>query len=108
MEQTLERNKHDDGIGKYIVIKVEDLNFKPNSAETLAIGILANPHAVKFGKVGEEDEFFVIMLKDVCSRDALIGYARKAMEVGLENLGRTVQALAERAGFLSKFCKLPD
>ena len=106
--EILDRNKHEDGLGKYIVIKVEDLNFRPTTSETLAIGILANPHAVKFGMVGEEDEFFVVMLKDECSRDALIAYARKACEVGLVQLGQAVQNLAERAGFLSKFCKLPD
>jgi len=106
--ETLDRLKNEDGIGKYIVIKVDELNFRPRSAETLAIGILANPKAVKFGRVGEADEFFVIMLKDECARDALIAYARKACEIGLVKFGQAVQNLAERAGFLSKFCKLPD
>ncbi len=107
-KEELDLNIQKEDIGKYIVIKVDDLNFKPTTAETLAIGILANPHAVRFGKAGNPDEFFVIMLKDECARDALVAYARKAAEIGLEVLGQSVQKLAERAGFMSKFRKLPD
>lgn len=106
--EILDRNKHEDGLGKYIVIKVEDLNFRPTTSETLAIGILANPHSVKFGRPGEQDEFFVLMLKDECAREALVAYARKAISIGLVNLGRAVQTLAERAGFMSLFCKRAD
>lgn len=63
---------------------------------------------VKDDGVGERNEHFVIMLKDSYARDALLAYAVAAKADGNVEYAEDVQALANRSGPLSPFCKRPD
>lgn len=84
----MDRNINPDGRGKYAL-----LNLRTNQ--------------VQWGLVGEEDEFFVIKLKDKYARDALLAYARAAYADDID-WSMEVADLAERAGAQSPFCKAPD
>ena len=57
--------------------------------------------------VGEEHEFFVIMLKDRHAEDALVAYANSIQGRDME-FAVDVMDLANRAGHRSPFCKDPD
>lgn len=103
----LQRNEHDDGLGKYIAVKVEALATRPTTPEELAAAILAHPEAVMFGRVGERDEFFLMMLKDKNADGGLYGYAANAATDDLEYASQVAQ-MATRAGKNSPFCKNPD
>lgn len=97
---------------KYILIKTEI--FKafnepvPKNTHELVRLITKHPEAAIFYKENSEDEFFVVMVRDVNSRKALIGYARSAILLGQQKLATAVQLMAERAGFLSRYVKRPD
>lgn len=84
----LDRNINDNGRGKYAL-----LNLRTNKIE--------------WGFVGEEDEFFVIKLRDRNARPALMAYALSVGERDTEFAWDVIQ-LANRAGVSSKFCKDPD
>lgn len=64
-------------------------------------GILEN------NNVNSPDEAFVIKLKDTFARPALRTYAKRARRYDAE-YASDVFLLAQRAGRLSPFCKLPD
>lgn len=97
---------------KYIVIKTEifeAFNEKyPTTPQDLARLIVKHPEAILENKIEGEDEYFVLMLKDVHARPALIAYARSAAEKGHRLFSQMVSCLAERAGILSRFVKEPD
>jgi hypothetical protein len=57
---------------------------------------------------GEENEHFVIMLKDRHARAALLAYAKDAADFGEHEYSRDVQELANRAGQMHPNCKAPD
>lgn len=95
------------GIGKYIVINTTKLACMPRSVDDLIRLIEAAPEAVEFGPVGGREEFFVMKLKDVNSRPALMAYA-DAARVHDATYAEEVAALAERAGIMHTLCKLPD
>lgn len=57
---------------------------------------------------GEENEHFVIMLKDRHARAALLEYAKDAKEAGENEYSNDVMALANRAGPMHPNCKAPD
>jgi hypothetical protein len=84
----LDRNVNKDGLGKYALI-----NLRTNKIE--------------WGRAGEEDEFFVIKLKDVNAHAALRAYA-KAARVFDSEFADEIDALAERSGVRSPFAKVPD
>lgn len=84
----MDRNINPSGLGKYAL-----LNLRTNQ--------------VQWGRVGEEDEFFVIKLKDKHAKVALQAYAQSAVLDDPE-WAEEVYALSERAGPLSPFCKRPD
>lgn len=85
----LDRNLHPGGVGKYSVI--DNRTGK----------------VVERSGIGEENEFFVIMLKDVHALPALGAYAASAIHTDNE-YATEVQNLMLRAGPNSKFCKEPD
>ena len=84
----LDRNENTSGRGKYAL-----LNLRKDTIE--------------WGCTGEQDEFFVIKLKDKHARTALLAYS-KSIETEDEEFSIEVAQLAARAGPLSKFCKAPD
>lgn len=103
----LDRNLNADGKGKYALINLRKIEGNPQTAEELAAAILKNPECVEFGRVGEQDEFFVIKLKDEYAPDGLRGYGARAWASDAE-YGSKVLDLARRSGKNSPFCKKPD
>ncbi len=84
----LDRNENHDGTGKYAL-----LNLRTNQ--------------IQWGRPNEDDEFFVIKLKDRHSLPALIAYADSIRGVDPEFAGE-VDQLAARSGCNNLFCKDPD
>jgi hypothetical protein len=101
------------GRGKYALLKLRDLAlFEPNSITEPtpihdAIKLLDDSGMIDWGTECSESEFFVIRLRDQYARDALEAYAVVA-ELDDPEYGQEVQALADRAGRNSPFCKAPD
>jgi len=86
----LDRNINADGLGKY-----ELKNLRTGEVVTDC-------------GVGEEHEFFVIMVKDINAPGGLFGYAMAAMGNGDDEFAEEVREMARRAGLNSPFCKVPD
>ena len=103
------------GIGKFALIRMDKLpTYKPETpakpsahAVGAALGILEAAGLVEHGQPNTENEFFVLKLKDVNAREALESYASAAWLTDKE-LSREVDALSDRAGNKSKWCKRPD
>jgi hypothetical protein len=107
----LDRNINSDGKGKYALINLRKIEGNPQTAEELAAAILKNPEAVEFGRVGEQDEFFVIKLKDFHADAALYAYVQDIRNHGdssQEQYALQVEQLGHRAGVGNPFCKKPD
>lgn len=79
----LDRNLNPDGLGKY-----ELKNLRTGQVITDC-------------GVGEEHEFFVIMLKDSCAQAA-------EFRLGDAEWSDEVREMARRSGPASPFCKVPD
>lgn len=109
----LDRNK---GHGKYAIINLRKVDgYKPLGgmptveAVASAIAMLGKAGLINYGEPGTENEFFVVMLKDLCADFALRGYANAAAEMMKDREYATdVMNLAKRAGTASQFCKVPD
>lgn len=106
----LMRNVTPNGQCKYAAVRMDKLqalsdDSKEKAVRALlqlsALGLLENPVP------GEQEEFFLIKLKDRHSRRALEAYASSALTTDAE-LASEVMALSKRAGDLSPFCKEPD
>jgi hypothetical protein len=64
---------------------------------------------LEWGDPGTENEFFVIMLKDIYAAAALKAYATAILnEGGDEEYADEVLQLAKRTGPNSSWCKKPD
>ncbi len=103
----LDRNN---GIGKYAVINMRNIKAAMESGETgvrNAIAVLEHHGLINYGPPGNENEFFVIMLKDAHADAALATYATLASADDPE-YGADVLELARRSGTNSPFCKMPD
>jgi len=85
----LVRNITEDGKCKYSLIE----NLKDGKIE--------------HGLPGTEDEFFVLKLKDVHSKAALLAYAESINSEDPE-FAEEVRDLASRSGTDSPWCKSPD
>lgn len=72
-----------------------------------ALQVLANHGLINHGQPHSENEFFVIMLKDVNADTALTAYAMSAKDDDKE-YSDDVMTLAKRSGINSKYCKNPD
>lgn len=105
----LDRNVNTNGRGKYAVVKLRKLPDDPGKRADCehAMRILANNSMLFMDKPGDENEFFVLMLKDNFSGAALYTYAEVTSDV-LPEYSSDVKELARRAGPLSPFCKVPD
>ena len=84
----LDRNINQDGKGKYAL-----LNLRTNKIE--------------WGNLYDEDEFFVIKLKDKYARAALTAYANAAWHDD-EEWFNEIMELAKRSGRDHPNCKKPD
>lgn len=109
----LDRNQNPDGLGKYAILALRELadiraddGSLPSEIRD-AIATLDNAGIIQWGRVGEEDEFFLVKLRDVNAPGALEGYAQKANTTDPE-FAAEVRSMLSRAGSLSPFCKTPD
>ena len=84
----LDRNENVNGLGKYALI-----NLRTNE--------------VQWGRVGNDDEFFVIKLKDRNAQEALLAYAH-SIEPKDPEFAKEVRALANRSGPNHPACRDPD
>jgi hypothetical protein len=73
----LERHGGDQARGKYAVVRLRGIDRKTPEAEALR-SLTVGGH-VEFGNPGDEDEFFVVKLKDLYAPAALTAYAAAAM-----------------------------
>lgn len=113
----LMRNVTTDGHGKYAVVnmkKVDEMCSPTNDqfgryAQEIksALEILERRGVLTYGTDGAKDEFFVLMLKDRFSKNALEAYAGSVRPHDGE-MANDVLELAARAGIDSPFCKDPD
>lgn len=96
----LMRNITPDGFCKYAAIrndKIAKLNTSDKAGahqamETLALlGVLENP------KVGDEEEFFLIKLKDRRAPKPLLTYAMVSEEEGDKEMAEDVREMAQRS-----------
>jgi hypothetical protein len=100
----LDRNTNKDGAGKYALVRLrgtlsEDAKY--------ALALLQEEGVLDWGRRGDDDEFFVIRLKDKYAADALASYARAARKDDAE-WANEVDALAARSGPNHPLCKRPD
>jgi len=94
--------------GKYLVINISKFVVVPTTIEELIDKLVQHPEAVEFDcGIGQQNEAFVIKLKDIHSRAALMGYAISAKE-DEPGYAQQVKELAERSGIYSRYCKTPD
>ncbi len=103
----LDRNSNTFGFGKYALIKLRNLNENITPEIKKAIDVLTESNMIEYGRIGTENEFFVVKLKDINSPGALNGYADEAIKTDPE-LAEDVRLMAFRAGINSPFCKKPD
>lgn len=102
------------GDGKYAIIHLrrarvirDGENNEDKAALAEAIETLESLGLIEWGEVGSESEFFLIKLKDRSAAAALRGYSRDAYSYDRE-WSQETNALADRSGPHSPFCKNPD
>lgn len=111
LDRDIEGNE---GRGKYALLKLRDAEryrgdgpFAGCGEIGEAIRTLDNAGLIEWGHPNTEGEFFVIKLRDQYAQYALNAYAAAA-DLDDHEYGRAVQALADRSGDKSPFCKRPD
>ena len=106
----MDRNINANGTGKYAIVSMRRLRALTGPPKQQAKAMLDGLDAmglIEWGAVGEEDEFFLIKLKDRHARAALLAY-EKSIEPTDPEFALEVATMAARAGKLSPFCKEPD
>jgi hypothetical protein len=112
----MDRNVNDDGLGKYALINLRRLNElcgNPGIFQRWTPGVeqalktLDELGVLEWGSKGEQDEFFVVKLKDINSPGAIAGYANEADKTDNE-WADEVRSMLPRAGANSPYCKRPD
>jgi hypothetical protein len=121
----LDRNENDDGYGKYALLSLRRWNaLRAGSGAgdahiERAIKVLSANGLIDWGRVGEEDEFFVVKLRDKYAAAAIRAYTDAVMDDSAKEPDPArskdkaewaiqVQTMMSRAGTLSPFCKEPD
>ena len=112
----LDRNVNADGRGKYGLIKnrrireiIEEHGIADGTATAAvrnALRTLESFGIIDWGDAGTPSEFFVIRLRDIHARAALMAYADDAGDD--PEYRKDVRDLAFRSGSESPFCKKPD
>lgn len=92
---------------KYALINMRRLQAEMSQVVQGAFQTLLDTGFIELGPPGDENEFFVMKLKDVHSARGLLGYVASAALVDPE-YAMEVRELITRAGENSKFCKHPD
>lgn len=106
----LDRNVNTDGQGKYALLnlrRLDDLSPADNRSTYLLLAVLERRGVLQYGNVGQEDEFFLLKLRDRHSRPALMAYADSIRGSDPE-FAAEVYEMAGRSGPLNPFCKDPD
>lgn len=103
----MDRNINDDGCGKYALLNLRRMAKHDTPEVRAALDVLTKAGAIEWGVIGEEDEFFVIKLKDINAPGGLSGYANEADKTDRE-WAEDVRSMLPRAGTNSPFCKVPD
>jgi len=103
----LDRNRRDDGHGKYAVVRMRRLDGAPAEIKA-ALALLLTGGFVTMDAPGGEDEFFVVMLKDAYAQAGLTAYAQAALDDGEVEYAMEVLDLAARSGPSNPLCKKPD
>lgn len=101
----LDRNT--EGRGKYAVVKLREIDETSGDAWPAMLEKLSSGGFVSFGKPGDRDEFFVLMLKDKYAQAALAAYA-DAAEADDPEYAAEVRELMRRAGPSHPNVKRPD
>jgi hypothetical protein len=107
----LDRNIPGSGcIGKYAVVKLHKMPADPGQriAVDHALEILAAHDVLDYGEAGSRNQFFVIYLRDIYARPALLAYATDAATTGEYNYAEDIFELSKRSGKASPFAKKPD
>jgi hypothetical protein len=106
------RNITPDRHGKYGVVRMQKLPDDPGRRADVdfALRTLEANGMLEWGDPGTENEFFVIMLKDIYAAAALKAYATEIINdvFGDSEYADDVLHLAKRAGPDSRWCKKPD
>jgi hypothetical protein len=93
----LDRNKTGDGTGKYALVRLRKVYSENAQAHVArALDELRVGGVVDMGQPGDDDEFFVIKLKDRYAAQALFAYAAAARPDDPEYADEIVE-LARRA-----------
>lgn len=107
----LDRNLTESRIGKYALIRLDKLRslfFDVDIVDNLTSPIAQiSSKNIELGLVGEQDEFFVLKLKDKYAKVALEAYAN-AVRVDDPEYASQIDDLISRASENSPFCKDPD
>lgn len=106
----LDRNSNKGGGGKYGLVRMRKVRALPLRNQEMALGHIAALRDLGVwiaGDVGDEDEFFVVMLKDRHAHEALAAYATSVAPYDKEYADE-IDSLAARAGDFSPWCKAPD
>jgi len=103
----LDRNLNCQAAGKYALLHLRRARAAMTPELFDAITVLDKAGLIEWGRIGEQDEFFAIKLKDENADVALYSYAAKAALKDKEYAAE-VTALADRSGQNSPFCKAPD
>jgi hypothetical protein len=84
------------GTGKYAVVRLRKVDAAANDEAHASLNRLAVGGFVEFGRPGDDEEFFVIKLKDRYAESALRAYAMAAFEDDPE-YAEDIMGLARRA-----------
>ena len=111
----LDRNANTDRLGKYALLKLRRLSeysqdeFPGDMVEPVkgAIDLLDREGLLDWGNK-LDTEFFVVRLKDMYAKSALLAYADAAERDGEHEFAEEVAELAARAGPDHPHCKRPD
>lgn len=119
----LVRNTTDDGSCKYALIRIDKIRKKLTDSKADALSSICNyvrlllsitdtnngplKDCVEFGEPKTENEFFVIKLKDIHSKAALLAYADNVGDSDPE-YATQIRELAARAGIDHPSCRKPD
>ena len=113
----LDREINKNGKGKYAVVRLRGI--EDGDEAYLCLKRLEELGHLDWGLTGQQDEFFVIKLRDRFADAALRAYSKAVMAAAgkckefdeskeLAQYALSVQKLESRAGTLSPFCKTPD
>lgn len=103
----MDRNLNADGRGKYALLNLRRVSENGAPEVREALDVLTEAGVLEWGFVGDQDEFFVMKLKDINAPGGLVGYAESAAKSDPEWAGE-VRSMVARAGINSPFCKVPD